>query len=127
MVYRAVRAEAFRRVDGFDDIGYLDDQTLAAKLGEAARFVETAVCYHYNPATLGEVFSTGSWRGKTIWHQRRWGGLRDYFPVRSLARGFRAAVRHKYPPLAVYSIVLEGGIFWGVLKRALGIDITSGA
>jgi glycosyltransferase involved in cell wall biosynthesis len=127
VVYRAVRADAFRRVGGFEDIGYFDDQTLAAKLGEHARIVEGAVCYHYNPMSLREVFATGAWRGKSVWHQRRWRGLRDYFPLRAVLRGLGAAVRHRYPPLAVYVPVLECGIFWGVAKRALALDNTYGA
>jgi glycosyltransferase involved in cell wall biosynthesis len=126
VVYRAVRAEAFRRVGGFDDVGYLDDQTLAAKLGQQARIVDGAVCHHYNPATLGEVFATGSWQGKSVWHRRRWRGLRDYFPLRGLLRGVVAAVRHRFPALAVYVPVVESGIFWGVAKRALGMDRTYG-
>jgi glycosyltransferase involved in cell wall biosynthesis len=127
VVYRAVRAEAFRKVGGFDDVGYTDDQTLAAKLGGPARFARGAVCYHYNPASLGEVFRTGSWTGKSVWHRRRWRGLRDYFPLRGVLRGLAAAVRHRFPPLAVYVPVLECGIFWGVAKRALALDNTYGA
>jgi glycosyltransferase involved in cell wall biosynthesis len=126
-VYRAVRAEAFHHVGGFDDVGYLDDQTLGAKLGVPARFVEGAVCHHYNPASLSEVFGMGTWRGKSVWHRRRWRGLRDYFPLRGVLRGLGAALRHSLPPLAVYVPVLECGIFWGVAKRALGLDRTYGA
>lgn len=127
VVYRAIRAEAFRRVGGFDDVGYLDDQTLAAKLGQRARIVDGAVCYHYNPARLYEVFAMGSWKGKSIWHRRRWRGLRDYFPIRGALRGVGAAVRHRFPPLAVYIPVLESGIFWGVAKRVFRLDRTYGA
>jgi glycosyltransferase involved in cell wall biosynthesis len=126
-VYRAVRAGAFHRAGGFDDVGYFDDQTLGAKLGMPARFVDAAVCYHFNPASLREVFGMGSWRGKSVWHRRRWRGLRDYFPLRGVVRGLASAFRHRLPPLAIYVPVLECGIFWGVAKRALGLDRTYGA
>jgi glycosyltransferase involved in cell wall biosynthesis len=126
-VYRAVRADAFRRVGGFDDVGYDDDRTLAAKLGQNARFVDGVFCYHHNPATLPEVFKLGSWGGKSVWHRRRWRGLLDFFPLRGVFRGLGRAVRHRFPPLAVYVPVLECGIFWGVAKRAFGLDSTFGA
>ncbi|HEX9605702.1 MAG TPA: glycosyltransferase family 2 protein [Gemmatimonadaceae bacterium] len=127
VVYRAVRAEAFRKVGGFDDVGYTDDQTLATKLGGQARFANGAVCYHYNPASLSEVFGTGAWGGKSIWHRRRWRGLLDYFPPRGVVRGLGAAVRHRFLPLALYVWVMEAGIFWGVAKRVIGLDRTYGA
>lgn len=125
-VYRAVDAETFRRLGGFDDVGYSDDQTLAAKLGQKARVVEGALCYHYNPATVGELFAMGSWQGKSVWHRRRWRGLRDYFPLRGVLRGLAAAVQHRFPPLAVYVPVVQCGVFWGLAKRALGVDRTYG-
>lgn len=126
-VYRAVRTEDFRRVGGFNDVGYLDDQSLAPKLGQLAKIVEGAVCYHYNPASLKEVFSMGAWKGKSIWYQRRWRGLWDHCPPRGVWRGIRAAAEHGFPPIAAYVWVLEWGIFWGVAKRFLLLDRTYGA
>ncbi|MBI2617081.1 glycosyltransferase family 2 protein [Candidatus Gottesmanbacteria bacterium] len=62
-VFRAIKTMEFRKVGGFDDIGFTDDWTLSRKLGYLAS-VTTAVCYHKNPSSILEVYAQARWIGK---------------------------------------------------------------
>ncbi len=62
--FRAIRADAFRSVNGFDDVGYGEDMTIASKLGEDAAVAPGAVLYHHHPDTLFEIFENGRWVGR---------------------------------------------------------------
>ncbi|MGD0485264.1 MAG: glycosyltransferase [Gemmatimonadales bacterium] len=117
IVYRAIRRADFLRVGGFDDIGYLDDQTLFPKIGRRARFVPEAVCRHYNPERLGEVFATGVWAAHSILHLHGPKALFTYCPplalVRALGAGFSARSIDRF----VYQCVSDWGVFRGLLAR----------
>lgn len=63
-IFHAIRRESFLAAGGYDDIGYGEDRTVAAKLGEQALAAEGAICFHYHPATLREVFENGRWVGR---------------------------------------------------------------
>ncbi len=125
-IYRALRTDLFRSVGGFDDTGHTDDHTLFPKVGAHARFVPAAICFHYNVETLGEVFGQGVWGGKSIHHVRGARALLYYVLPRSLLRALRTLWRDRSVALAAYDVVFETGIFWGVLKRTVGMDRTYG-
>jgi glycosyltransferase involved in cell wall biosynthesis len=127
VVYRAVGRDRFLAAGGFDDTGYLDDQSLYPKLGRRARFVPGAVCYHHNPDRLREVFRQGVWAGKSIHHLHGGRSALRYLPPVALARGLAAAARTRLAAMAVYQLVHDSGVCWGVAKRALGMDRTMGA
>ena len=117
VVFRAVRAADFRRVGGFDDVGYLDDQTLAPKLGVRARWVSEAGCAHYNAETLREVFATGVWAAQSIARLHGRKALLRYQPLASVPRAVWAAVRRRRPALALYNTVYALGVCRGLLSR----------
>ncbi|MGZ8794355.1 MAG: glycosyltransferase [Gaiellaceae bacterium] len=63
-IFHAIRRDKFLAVGGYDDVGYGEDRTVAAKLGEQAVAADGAVCFHYHPDTLREVFENGRWVGR---------------------------------------------------------------
>ena len=115
-VYRAIRTSEFRRVGGFDDTGYLDDQTLFPKLGVRARWVSEAACAHYNPDTLGEVWSAGVWGAQSIVRLHGFKALLHYLPLVSIPRALIGAARARRLALAVYETAYEGGVWWGLTR-----------
>ena len=119
IIYRAIRRDAFLRVGGFDDIGYLDDQTLFPKLGRRARFVREAVCRHYNPERLREVVATGAWGAQSILHLHGRRALLHFLPPLSLARALRVGRRARSADRVLYEFASECGVFWGLLARSL--------
>jgi glycosyltransferase involved in cell wall biosynthesis len=125
-IYRALRADLFRSVNGFDDTGHTDDRTLYPKLRRPARFVREAVCYHYNVETLREVFGQGVWGGKSLHLTHGARALLHYLLPLSLFRAVRTLLRERSPRSALYDLTFEAGIFWGVLRRSLRLDATHG-
>ena len=117
IVFRAIRKADFLRVGGFDDIGYLDDQTLFPKLGVRARLVAEAACSHYNAETLGEVFAAGEWGAHSIAVLHGFKAIGHYQPLLSVPRAVMAALRGRLPALAIYQSVYDGGVCWGLLRR----------
>ena len=63
-VFRAILASEFKRVGGFDEIGYTDDWTLSRKLGYQSDAAIGAICYHRNPQSIKEIFESARWIGK---------------------------------------------------------------
>ncbi len=127
VVFRAVRKADFLRVGGFDDIGYLDDQTLAPKLGVRARWVTEASCSHYNPETLTEVWAAGVWAGHSIAHLHGPKAAWRYQPIVSALRAIGEARAKRRPALAVYATVYDSGVWWGLVRRLLTRLISSSA
>jgi glycosyltransferase involved in cell wall biosynthesis len=117
IVFRAVRADAFRRVGGFDDIGYMDDQTLSAKLGARARWVPEARCRHYNVESLREVVALGRWGAHSIMHRHGRKALRSFLPPLIVWHALRDAVRHRSAAMAAYTAAYEWGVLTGLAAR----------
>ena len=113
IVFRAIRTEDFRRVGGFEQLGYLDDQTLAPKLGTRARWVEAAQCRHFNAERLSEVLAMGRWQGKSVVMKHGARGLLHYLPPLPLFRAARRARTQGSMDLWIYLTVLDLGIFLG--------------
>ncbi len=121
-VYRAIKKDAFFSVSGFEDTGFLDDQTLYPKLKQKARFVAGAVCYHYNPETLGEVFSSGIWGGKSIAHQYGFKAAFSYSPLPALFHALRIGIETKDVAMTVYDGTFRLGLFLGLTRSLLSVN-----
>jgi len=119
IVFRAIRTTEFRRVGGFDDFGYLDDQTLFPKLGTRARWVSEAACSHYNPDRLSEVWAAGVWGAVSIARLHGAKALWHYQPLLSLWRAVAEARSKRRAALVVYDCAYDAGVFWGLLRGSL--------
>jgi glycosyltransferase involved in cell wall biosynthesis len=117
--FRAVLRERFLDVGGYDDIGYGEDKTLAAKLDELALVAPGAVCFHYQPGRIREVFENGRWVGRGP-------------AVRTLARPWRVHAPHRVARIAVGQIrsgrtpwvlparlVYHAGVWLGLAESSL--------
>jgi glycosyltransferase involved in cell wall biosynthesis len=62
--YRAIVRRSFLDVGGYDEVGYGEDMTLAPKLGVLAVAAPKALCWHYNPDSLWEIFENARWIGR---------------------------------------------------------------
>jgi glycosyltransferase involved in cell wall biosynthesis len=123
VTYRAIRKSDFLLVGGFDDRGYVDDQTLCPKLGQRAKFVVDTSARHYNPETLREVWALGRWSGKSLAFQYGRKAVAAYalLPL-TLARGLKYAVRERNPWLVPYCIVRDSGAFFSLFLRTIGVE-----
>jgi hypothetical protein len=101
--FRAVRRDAFIAAGGYDDVGYGEDMTLAPKLDELALVAPGAVCFHYQPSRVREVFENGRWVGRGA-------------AIRELARPWRAHAPHRIVGIALRQI-REGRTPWVLPAR----------
>ncbi len=118
-VFRAIRKADFMRVNGFDSTGYHDDHTLASKLNQTAKRVPGAVCYHYNPDSLTDVFASAHWIGKS---DKQPTNLKEWLrrtPPGSLKRGIARAIEEKEPFYVVFDQIYSFGILSGMIRRQL--------
>ena len=116
IVYRAIKKDVFINVGGFDNTGYLDDQTIYPKIGQKAKLVRGAVCYHYNPETLKDVFFSGKWGGKSIAIFYGYTSVFRYSPLLSLLRSLFMGFKDKHTVMVIYEFVYEFGIFYGIAE-----------
>ncbi len=89
--FRAVLRSRFLEVGGYDDVGYGEDRTLAPKLDELAVAARGAVCFHYQPARIREIFENGRWVGRGS-------------AVRTLDRPWRVHAPHRIARIALRQI-----------------------
>jgi hypothetical protein len=75
--------------DGYDDVGYGEDMTLASKLRVQAHAAPGAVCWHFNPDSVSEIFENARWiaRGHDV--QAIAHPVRDNLPTASFVKALR--------------------------------------
>lgn len=127
-VFRAILKKEFIKAGGFETIGYIDDHTLADKLGVLAVLAPGAVFYHRNPESLTEIYQQARWIGKSEFKRRkirneswmRMITLIRYSPPLSLINGFYKAVRFNLLPFLFFKIIYDLAIEISLLKSLLG-------
>jgi glycosyltransferase involved in cell wall biosynthesis len=118
-VFRAIKREAFDSVKGFDSTGYHDDHTIAKKLGQTAKRVPGAICYHYNPGSARDVFASAHWIGKS---DRQPTTLKEWLrrtPPGALKRGIARAIEEHEPFYIIFEQVYSFAILTGMFKRQI--------
>jgi len=117
--FRAVRKDIFVSVGGYDHLGSGSDFSLSMKIGELAEAAPGAICYHYNPGSLNEVFSQGRWYGRGIRIQKTWRNvIRHSLPL-SVIGSLRRAWRYLLPHFVLFKIVYDVGVSLGLLESLL--------
>jgi glycosyltransferase involved in cell wall biosynthesis len=117
--FRAVLRERFLEAGGYDDVGYGEDKTLAPKLGELALAAPGAVCFHYQPARLREVFENGRWvgRGAAVRTLRRpW---RVHAPHRVIGIALRQIREGRTPWVLPARVAYHAGVWLGLAESSL--------
>jgi glycosyltransferase involved in cell wall biosynthesis len=117
--FRAILKKEFDKVGGFEDTGYTDTWTLSQKLGYQPVATQ-ALCYHYNPSTLKEVFEQARWVAKRKYKLGILGkviALSRANPVFSLINGLIKSFMKKEPGFVIFKIVYDFGIIIGLLER----------
>jgi glycosyltransferase involved in cell wall biosynthesis len=116
--YRAVLRERFLAIGGYEEVGYGEDMTLAPKLGELAVAAPGAVCWHYNPESLWEIFENARWigRGHDIGAVARpW---ISNSPLLALGKAVAEIGRGAEPTILPARLAYSLGILMGLSRRA---------
>lgn len=114
---RAVWKADFDKVRGFAETGHGEDVTLGRKLGFDAHAAPGALCWHYEPDTLRDIFRSARWygRGERIRELAQPRALHGWRA--SLRRGMRLARSHRMPSLFLYRLVWDSGVMTGLRSR----------
>ena len=99
--FRAIRRSAFESVGGFDEIGHGEDVTVGRKLGQLALAAPGALCWHFEPDTLRDIFASGKWLGRGERVREEW-SRPSVRPWRLAAGALQSAREHRLPSLFVY-------------------------
>lgn len=118
-VFRAIIRPEFKRVNGFDPIGFTDDWTLSRKLGYQASSASGAVCYHYNPESLEEVYRQARWIGRNEFltqtlYRRLINSLR-FFPLLALIIGLFGVIIYREPYFFFFKVTYDSAIWLSVV------------
>lgn len=116
--FRAIRRDAFTRAEGFDDIGYGEDLTLAGRLGVLAVAAEGAVCFHHHPSSLREIFTNGRWVGRGAAIRTLRHPWRDHALPRVLAIGAWQALSGRTAWVVPARLVYHTGVWVGLSQSS---------
>lgn len=119
--FRAIRRDIFFKTKGYKDVGYGEDVTVLTQLkGAMAKVVKGAICYHYNPSSLSEVFFSARWVAKGSMLNHNLHSLIIYSLPNSLRRGILESLKHKMLSFLVFKIVFDLAFFVGIMESMLG-------
>ncbi len=127
-VFRAILKNKFLEMGGFTPIGYVDDHTIADKLGVKAVNAPDAIFYHRNPASIREIFVQARWIGKSEYKRRKVKNeflmklvtiLRYSLPL-SLVGGLYKSIRFNLPHYLIFKIIYDLAIEISVIKSFFG-------
>jgi glycosyltransferase involved in cell wall biosynthesis len=117
--FRAILREEFERAGGYDDIGYGEDQSLYRKLGKKSLSAPGAVCYHYNPSSAAEVFSSARWYGRGEQLPRTLPNWLRHTPPFSVYLGLKKGLPERRPDFVFFKLVFDFGVLCGMSERIL--------
>ncbi|HEX7042355.1 MAG TPA: glycosyltransferase family 2 protein [Patescibacteria group bacterium] len=114
-VARAVEKKFFTKIGGMKpEFGYGDDH-LFLDIAYKAISVKKAVCYHYSPETLSEVFEQARWIGRSPSISKRKYNLFRYSIINSIIISLRKTLAGATIKFFIYKAVFDFGIICGIL------------
>lgn len=113
--FRAIRKEKFLSTGGYlKTTGYGEDSILP--FPESVR-AENAICYHYNPDTLSDVFLSARWMGRSKNMKKNLNNLFRYSILNSVIVSSKKIYQGAPVAFLLYKIVFDFGIFIGILMK----------
>lgn len=122
-VFRAILKSTFVKGGGFEiDDGYSDDSSLSRKINKFAVNAPNAICYHFNPSSLSEVFYSARWIGRSVLFKPDFFSFLRYTPLNSLRVSFKYLFRGAPLRIIFFKFVYDFGMLSGIFlnkgKRA---------
>jgi len=115
--FRAILRDKFLRSGGFDSkLGYADDKSLGQS-GLTACPVDDAICYHYNPETLKDVYYSARWIGRSSDFSLTFKNLVRYSFVNSLRISLSKIDDGAPLVFLIFKLIFDLGIITGILFK----------
>lgn len=119
--FRAIRKDIFFKTEGYKNVGYGEDLTVLRQLKNVSgKVAKGAICYHFNPSSLLEVYYSSRWvaKGPSVDHSLR--SLLMFSLPNSLKRGIWDSIKYKTYAFLIFKIVFDFAFFVGIIERMLG-------
>lgn len=116
--FRAIRKDFFMETGGYKvDTGYGEDAILSEN--ESIE-VKNAICYHYNPDSLTEVFISSRWIGRSENLPFSLRNILRYSMFNSIRISLKKVLKGVDVRFFIYKIVFDIGILAGVFSKNKG-------
>lgn len=117
LAVRAIKRSYFNEIGGFNPSwGYTDDQSLL-KHNKIAFSTKTAICYHYNPDNLLDVFLSARWMGRSKLFECSVKNLKKYSILNSFIVSFKNIITGAPIMFLLFKLVFDFGVSLGLLLR----------
>lgn len=117
LAFRAILKKKFISYGGFDSkLGYIDDRSIN-KIKNRIIAVDNAVCYHFNPDNLIDVFLSARWIGRSVTFVCNFNNLLKYSIVNSLRIAIRKIVYGAPIRFLIFKIVFDLGLLIGMINN----------
>lgn len=114
-IFRAIKRNMFQKIGGFDSSkGYADDATLSKKIKILALYAPGAICFHFNPDSLKEVFSSSRWIGRGPYFRKNFTNLLRFSPFNSIRVSFCKIKKGAPLSFLIFKLIYDFGVFSGL-------------
>lgn len=118
LVFRAILKDKFLESGGFNPhLGYMDDHSLY-KYGISPLAVKNAIFYHRNPETLGEIFYSSRWIGRSSIFILNSKNIIRYSIFNSFRLSYRKILKGAPLHFLIFKIVFDLGILTGIIFKS---------
>lgn len=121
IVFRAIQKDIFLKRNGYKvTLGYRDDQFFTINDKQKAIVAKGAICYHYNPDTLKDVYLSARWQGRS--KEINLNSLLKYSVVFSVVRSLNMISEGAPIKFLFYKIIFDLGILTGIVSKNSAIN-----
>lgn len=118
--YRAITKNLFVKIGGYNiKFGYTDDNKNNSRFKINSALAKGAVCYHYNPDSLKEVYLSSRWIGRSPEYKKNLKNILRYSFVNSLLISLKKISKGAPLNFLTYKLVFDFGILSGILSKNL--------
>lgn len=113
--FRAITKQFFKQSKGYSEqFGYGEDTILNS---HEALYATGAICYHYNPSTIKDVFLSARWMGRSTNIKPTINNILRYSIINSIRNSFKKRKQVNLFTFIFYKIVFDLGITWGIIDK----------
>lgn len=113
--FRAITRKLFEETGGYNmESGYGEDDILTKIKAVKAK---GAVCFHYNPDTLREVFLSARWMGRSKSNRLNLTNIIRYSFINSIVISFKKISKKAPLRFLVYKLVFDFGFVCGLIYK----------
>lgn len=113
--FRAIIKKSFFKTKGYSvNTGYGEDDVLDSYLSIVAK---GAICYHFNPDSLSDVFFSARWVGRSSYIYFSFINLLRYSFINSLVISFKKVMNGAPIFFFLYKTIFDFGITNGILNK----------